>query len=523
MHGKLRLVRSLGIPLGFAALAAACGTTRSGPEPAGQSEHELSSEVGSARRNFFEGAARAAAFRELERLRAIQQRHWPEIRQLARVTGMGITLDRAQGKLAFSVSVSPGPGAMPSIGTIEGVPVETRVLPPPELTNGGAACVPCHDDLQALPVEMGNSGASEARTAPNGCITSACTIGFKACDLWSEDIVFVTASHCVTATNSICAGMAGFGAPVYHRASLDANSCTPELDIGGVEGEVPPTCGAQNTVDATSVESDASETSLVIRDIGSPSAVPGAALPGDAVQKSGRTTGQTLGIVNSVAFSFSITAASYCCSGATDFDDQILVEPDPAGTDFALGGDSGAALLDQGSPPAVVGMLFAGDTNGWGYANTIGNLSYWLNLSMNHLDCMEPCSATLAARVMKNPRPTLRGIADCRDKVLSQSERGRAYTDTYYRYTAKLVGMMTERPLLFARTVALLDDVLPLIASVTSGEAISVERARIRRVQELFADYASAAPDTAMRGALLGIRADLGNPAILAEFGVTLR
>lgn len=86
-----------------------------------------------------------------------------------------------------------------------------------------------------------------------------------------------------------------------------------------------------------------------IYNIGSPTGIAEVAV-GDAVQKSGRTTGYTTGKVVSVGTSVAV----YYGSQPKRFKDCIIT------TDMSRGGDSGSLLIDMDN--RVVGLLFAGSS-----------------------------------------------------------------------------------------------------------------------------------------------------------------
>jgi hypothetical protein len=81
---------------------------------------------------------------------------------------------------------------------------------------------------------------------------------------------------------------------------------------------------------------------------------------GLAIQKSGRTTGRTLGTIAAIDATIHVRYFSRCGSrlGRTaTFVNQIVIY-DAA---FSAAGDSGSLVLDQASPPNAVGLLFAGN------------------------------------------------------------------------------------------------------------------------------------------------------------------
>lgn len=74
---------------------------------------------------------------------------------------------------------------------------------------------------------------------------------------------------------------------------------------------------------------------------------------GDLVEKSGRTTGHTVGIVERVE---STASVSYGSEGIAEFEDQFIIR-EVDGGEFSSGGDSGSVLIVDGM---IGGLLFAG-------------------------------------------------------------------------------------------------------------------------------------------------------------------
>lgn len=332
--------------------------------------------------NLFRGPEREHVQRETKRLEAIQARHQDALMNLPKVHGMGISVDPATRELVFLLAVERE-GPAPDLPLqIEGVRVVIERSEPARPMNGGAACMPCHANQVPLPVPMGNSTGN-----PFYC--SACTLGFKVCR--DGVIYYVTNAHC-SWNSSGCEGGAPIGSNTYHRGQLDA-ACTLTTDIGDVSLHATPRCGSDNLVDAALMVSSNALTSWSIRDIGTPStATAWNLVVGDAVQKSGRTTGLTYGTVSAVNYTTNV--GPYCC-GTARFVRQIKVNATVA--PFLQGGDSGSALLDRSNPPKIGGLLFAGPTDGsYGIANhidyvlaSLGNLT--LNPSCTAPTCQDNC------------------------------------------------------------------------------------------------------------------------------------
>ncbi len=123
----------------------------------------------------------------------------------------------------------------------------------------------------------------------------------------------------------------------------------------------------QNEVDAAIalVRDGAVSTDGSILDIGTVSANTDSATVGQAVQKSGRTTGHTVGSVSAVGVTVNIGYSKDCGGAATNvaqFVNQIFITPGS----YSAPGDSGSLIVESGTVdpgdglPRAVGLLFAG-------------------------------------------------------------------------------------------------------------------------------------------------------------------
>jgi hypothetical protein len=92
--------------------------------------------------------------------------------------------------------------------------------------------------------------------------------------------------------------------------------------------------------------------------------------PGDHVQKSGRTTGHTTGVVTSDELSLRVTDPTF---GTAEYRRQIAVRNDVEWQPFQAPGDSGAVLVNDNR--RLVGLMFAtlreSSAREYGVANTI--------------------------------------------------------------------------------------------------------------------------------------------------------
>jgi hypothetical protein len=117
-----------------------------------------------------------------------------------------------------------------------------------------------------------------------------------------------------------------------------------------------------------------------------------AATLGMAVRKHGRTTELTYGTVDSVSLSVNIDYGNGI--GVQTLTNQIGIAPDTAqNSHFSKKGDSGSVIM--AGDRKVVGLLFAGSSDGYTIANQIANVLSELNVTM----CTAP---TLSPKVIKD-------------------------------------------------------------------------------------------------------------------------
>jgi hypothetical protein len=98
-----------------------------------------------------------------------------------------------------------------------------------------------------------------------------------------------------------------------------------------------------------------------------------------AVRKRGRTTGLTHGKVDSISLTVNVNFGDGI--GVKTLTNQIGIAPDTAqNASFGNKGDSGSVVVDEGRN--VVGLYFAGSSDGTGVANQIASVLSELNVSM---------------------------------------------------------------------------------------------------------------------------------------------
>ena len=322
---------------------------------------------------------RAVLSREI----AIQERYQEELLSRPGVAGVGLTLQGSKPALLVLIAKDQKRPVLPE--ELDGLPVVVEEGFEASLITGGTGCIPCHADKKTMPVDMGNSTSSLL-----AC--DAGTLGFKACDPETHTIGYVTAWHVATRGASLCPGVAANGTSQLHRGKADAPTCASEDVIGTLvrSASIRP-YPLPNYADASFVASTDSQTSRSIRDIGLPTETGPDAL-NSCVRKSGRTTGLTWGRIDAINLSLTVDAG---CSTNLVFFPVFRIKPDstcasctnPPCDWFAIGGDSGSAVMSPGVPRKLIGMVFAKEPIAGGkvagLATPIGFVLGALNLTLD--------------------------------------------------------------------------------------------------------------------------------------------
>lgn len=448
---------------------------------------------------------RTALRAEVQRLKPIQARHEEALLRLPGVQGVGIGLDSARQHAVLLVIVADTGPLPPVPAAIEGIPVRVERRPPIRLQDGAPGCgTPCHANLQPAPVQMGNSGGWELGTA--------CTLGFKACDLGTGKMVFVTASHCNTFPT--CSLPELGNVDWLHPGPAD-DPTGAGYDIGDISGHAAPSCGSNNNLtDVTKVDSPGALTSIAVRDVGFLYAAPGDPMMGDPVQKVGRTTGWTTGVIDAVNMTINPPADTFCC-GALTMKQQIIWHGDEGANDF---GDSGAALMSVEAEPRVLGLHWAGD-GATGYANHIDNVLAALDLSLNLISCVQDCLFSRAAEGTPDEAGLIELGHRFRDQVLQRSATGREMTQAFYQFSDEAVMLALRSPALLQSTTRALLDYAPVLRGLVESGKAQVRTADLDRVEALLYGY-SAGGSPAMREAIDEVRRQMRDPRVQAELGI---
>jgi hypothetical protein len=218
---------------------------------------------------------------------------------------------------------------------------------------------PEHQISQSWPIKLGTSGGNINDRSMLYCCSG--TLGSLVEDDVSQYIL--SNNHVLARTNL---GIIGEG--INQPGQIDQScgqmgivaSLSDFVKIRFKKGRAIPL----NSVDAAIavVVDGAADPNGGILDIGEISSEIASAELGQAVQKSGRTTGHTKGIVTAIDVTVDV-AYSKECGGASNqiarFKNQIFIEGSSEA--FSAGGDSGSLIVEDAAvSPRAVGLLFAG-------------------------------------------------------------------------------------------------------------------------------------------------------------------
>lgn len=318
---------------------------------------------------------------QVQSVMAVQDRHTPSLMADRNIVGTatGLTED---GRIAVLILLENAPASQGkgSRGTyalpenLEGVPVVAEVVGKIRPLAAGA-----HQVKQTPPIQLGTSGGWRYDLANGYCCSG--TLG---------SLVHVGATQYVLSNYHVFWGdivpggngrVATAGDPVIQPGMVDiacnANSAQNVATLSG-SGSLP-----SANVDAgyAQVISGMVRTDGAILEVGTISATTTGAFLGQAVKKSGRSSGLTRSSVNGLNATVSVAYDNECAGGAAftkTFTGQILVKNRNKRQNFLISGDSGSLMVeDVSTNPRAVGLLFAGSSS-TAVANQIGAVLSWI-------------------------------------------------------------------------------------------------------------------------------------------------
>lgn len=244
-----------------------------------------------------------------------------------------------------------------------------------------------HKALQDGPIQLGTSGGWEYDLANGYCCggTLGSLIRFSDGSLHVLSNFHVLAADVSNGGNGV---VAEFDDPVIHPGLIDIGcNAQQSRPVALLSAAADPL--SSTNIDAATAQILDGEVSATgeILEIGQLSNETVAASLGQAVMKSGRTTGFTKSTVAFLDTTISVSYEDECAGtgrGTAEFTGQIVINN--SGSKFLAGGDSGSLLVeDKTDRPRAVGLLFAGSSS-YAIANPIDEVLTYFGATMVGLD-----------------------------------------------------------------------------------------------------------------------------------------
>jgi hypothetical protein len=309
----------------------------------------------------------------------VQERHTKDLMTNPDVLGTAVTLDE-NGAPAILILVSNTAASKLALTELEGVPVKIEYTDKIVAMKGGGGGV-SHTAKQTPPIQLGTSGGWRYDLANGYCCGG--TLGSLIQVGGNQRILsnyHVFEADIVNGGNSRTAQT---GDPIIQPGLIDVG-CNAN-NAQNVATLVKTSSLPGSNVDASSatVIPGMVRTDGAILEVGTISATTIAASVGQAVKKSGRTSGLTRSSVSGLNATISVQYENECAGGVAftkTFTGQILVSN--RSSRFLKGGDSGSLMVqDVTTNPRAVGLLFAG-SNTIAVANPIGQVLSFFGATM---------------------------------------------------------------------------------------------------------------------------------------------
>ncbi len=312
---------------------------------------------------------------DVQTVMAVQDRHTPDWMKDPNVLGSATTIN-ADGKLSITILVENGPNSGKGRTISTSVPASVEGVPVNMLVTGKIVAMASHTALQTPPIQLGTSGGWRYDLANGYCCSG--TLGSL---IKKGTTQYVLSNYHVFWGDIVSGGngrVATAGDPVIQPGMVDigcnANNAQNVATLSG-SGSLP---GANVDAGYAQVISGMVSTSGAILDIGTISATTVAASIGQAVKKSGRTTGLSRSSISGLNATVSVQYDNECAGGVAftkTFTGQILVANKRSR--FLNSGDSGSLMVEDVTTNArAVGLLYAG-SNTIAVANPIDAVLSW--------------------------------------------------------------------------------------------------------------------------------------------------
>lgn len=304
---------------------------------------------------------------------AIQNRHTSRLMAEPDVIGTATSIND-DGSPSVMVLVTSQRAFDRAPRTLDGVPVQVILTDKIVAMAGNTA-------KQTPPIQLGTSGGWRYDLANGYCCGG--TLGSLVSKGGAQ---YVLSNYHVLEADIVMGGnsrVATAGDPVIQPGLIDvACNAANAQNVATLSG-IKSLPGSNVDAAIAQVISGMVSTNGAILGIGTISATTIAASVGQAVKKSGRTTGLTRSTVSGLNATISVSYENECAGGAAftkTFTGQILVKN--RASKFLAGGDSGSLMVqDVATNPKAIGLLFAGSTS-IAVANPIGQVLSFLGATM---------------------------------------------------------------------------------------------------------------------------------------------
>ena len=315
---------------------------------------------------------------------AVQDRHTDELMRVPGVVGVATGLDPETGKAAIKVYTEKAlpPGQLKK--EFEGVKVVEEVTGKIMAMKGRPGGGSSHTAKQTPPIQLGCSGGPTGDLANGYCCGG--TLGslvkkgttqyiLSNSHVFAGDVVPGGNGHVATVGDDI-------GQPGLIDVNCSAAGAQVVADLSTTSSIYPPNNGVNVDCSIAQVRSGMVSSTGAILEIGTISSSTTAAFVGQAVKKSGRTTGLTRSSVSGLNATISVGYEDECAGNSftKTYTGQIVISN--SSSRFLNSGDSGSLMVeDVATNPRAVGLLYAGSST-TAVANPIGQVLSYLGATM---------------------------------------------------------------------------------------------------------------------------------------------
>ncbi len=309
---------------------------------------------------------------------AVQERHTQRLMEDPEVIGTAVTLG-ANGKPAILLLVTTERARAGAPTMLDGVPTKVemtdKIVALGKPGGGGVS----HTAKQTPPIQMGTSGGWRYDLANGYCcagtLGSLIQVGGQKRILSNYHVL---EADIVNGGNSRTAQT---GDPVIQPGLIDVGCNAANAQNVATLVKTSSLPGSNVDASTATVTAGMVDESGAILEVGTISSSTVGAFVGQAVKKSGRTSGLTRTTVAALNATISVAYENECAGGSAftkQFTGQVVLN----GGRFIQGGDSGSLMVeDVTSGARAVGLCFAGSRS-YGFANPIGQVLSFFGATM---------------------------------------------------------------------------------------------------------------------------------------------